>query len=85
MTSDCSHSDAPVSTERMFAVPYGDSLEQARIRRAWSGELPFRLQCLGRIGRVVLNRTDVPVAGLRQWATVEVGFIELAEVDRFTA
>ena len=39
---------------------------------------PFRLQCFGRLGRVVLNRTDIPVAGLRQWATVEVRFIKLA-------
>ena len=46
---------------------------------------PFRLQCFGRLGRVVLNRTDIPVAGLRQWTTVEVRFIELAEVDRFAA
>ena len=39
---------------------------------------PFRLQCFGRLGRVVLNRTDIPVAGFRQWTTVEIQFIELA-------
>ena len=39
---------------------------------------PFRLQCFGRLRRVVLNRTDIPVAGLRQWTTVKVRLIELA-------
>ena len=45
---------------------------------------PIRLQCFGRFGRVILNCSDVPVASLRQWAPVEVRFIELAQVDRFT-
>ena len=46
---------------------------------------PVRLQCFGRFGRVILNCSDIPVASLRQWAPIEVRFIELAQVDRFTA
>ena len=42
------------------------------------GRPPIRLQGFGRFVRVVLNRTDIPVAGLRQWTTVKVRLIELA-------
>ena len=45
---------------------------------------PVWLQCFGRLGRVILNCSDIPVASLRQWAPIEVRFIELAQVDRFT-
>ena len=36
---------------------------------------PFRLQCFGGLCCVVLNCTNIPVAGLRQWTTVKVQFI----------
>lgn len=36
---------------------------------------PFRLQCFGRLCCVVLNCTNIPVTGLRQWTTVKVQFI----------
>ena len=44
---------------------------------------PIRLQGFGRFVRVVLNRTDIPITGLRQWMTIEVRFIEFAQVYRF--
>ena len=39
----------------------------------------------GRFAGVVLNRTDIPITGLRQWMTIEVRFIEFAQVYRFAA
>ena len=49
------------------------------------GRSPIRLQGFGRFVGVVLNRTDIPVAGLGQWTAVEVRLIKLAQVDCFTA
>ena len=47
-----------------------------------SGRAPLRLHCLTRLGSTVLNRADVPVAVRRQWMTVEISLVELAQVDR---
>ena len=46
---------------------------------------PFRLQCFRRTVCTVLDRADIPVAGLGQWTTVEVRFVEIAQVDCFAA
>ncbi len=47
-----------------------------------SGRAPLRLHCLTRFGCTVLNCADVPVAVRRQWMTVKISFVELAQVDR---
>ena len=71
-----------------FPASLNPMVQSADGARTWSpvnSRPPFRLHCFGRLGRSILNRADVPVAGLRQWTTVEISFIEFAQVDRLAA